>query len=563
MKWSVRSFVNVSMFLIACVIIILQGKYVSDISQLIDLQAQQEIAGMVNRAEVILSNKITSAKKNCGKITNNMDVQQYLTGQGKDNEIKNNVTQFISNVKNVSDDITGVLFFDSFGSTEVILNSLRDPTIGILKDLYAEFEQNKLMSDMAFFTIDEEGYTYLCVCVFEKIKKYDTAVVGIDSSAGVALVYKINLLKMSMDMHNVKNSTIKLADDNKGTNIDFYSSTEEQIDASYRFEKRVADTSWVVYGEYSPLIVSPYFELRRTVWVYMGIFALLLIVVNLLMNIFIVKPVNGIAEFVNSYTFYSKKRLNPKGSKELQEISKSTNKMLDHIEELSRKVVYTQQSLYEKEVSEKTAALYALQSQINPHFIYNTLDCIGSIAAVNNVVEIEDIVDSLAVILRYSVESSPYTTVTEEIAIVKKYFTIQNIRYQNKFELEISIDADIWNQTILRMTIQPLVENAFKHGFFTNSSHNILKIRGFLQDGTIVFEIIDDGCGISPKCCEELLSSLNDDIGLPTKQIGIANINSRIKLHYGSEYGVDIESEYGKYTCVRVRISLKHDLDGK
>lgn len=563
MKFSVRSFVNISLLLLACIIVVLQYMYIEKISQQIDVQAQQEVNGIVNRAEAILSDKITAAKKNCDKITNNMDVQLYLTGQGKDNGIKNNVTNFISTVKNVSGDTTGVLFFDNFGSIEVILNSLREPTIEILKNLYAEFEQNRLTGDMAFFTVNEDGYTYLCICVFEKIEKYDTAAVGVDNSAGVALVYKVNLLKMSMDMHNAENSMIKLVDTNKGANIDFYSSTEEQIDAGYRFEKRVADTSWVVYGEYSPLVVSPYFKLRRTVWVYTGIFALLLIVVNLLMNMFVVKPVKGIAEFVNSYMFCSKKRLSPKGSKEFQVISKNVNKMIDHMEELSRKVVYTQQSLYEKEVSEKTAALYALQSQINPHFIYNTLDCIGGIAAVNNVVEIEDIVDSLAVILRYSTEYSPYTTVTEEIEIAKKYFTIQNIRYQNKFELEIKIGADMWNQTILRMMIQPLVENAFKHGFFTNSPHNVLKIYGFLQDDVIVFEVIDDGLGISPESYEKLLSNLNDDTVLPTKQIGIANINSRIKLHYGSEYGVDIESEYGKYTCVRLRIPLKHDFDGK
>lgn len=554
MKFSVRSFVNISLLLLACIIVVLQYMYIEKISQQIDVQAQQEVNGIVNRAEAILSDKITAAKKNCDKITNNMDVQLYLTGQGKDNGIKNNVTNFISTVKNVSDDTTGVLFFDNFGSTEVILNSLREPTIEILKNLYAEFEQNRLTGDMAFFTVNEDGYTYLCICVFEKIKKYDTSAVGIDSSAGVALVYKVNLLKMSMDMHNVENSVIKLVDANKGTNIDFYSSTEEQIDIDYRFEKRIDNTSWVVYGEYSPLIVSPYVELRSTVLVYMGIFVLLLIVINVLMNMLIVKPVKKIAQFANSYTFCSKKRLQYSGSKEFQEISKNFNKMLDHTEELSRKVVYTQQKLYEKEVNEKTAALYALQSQINPHFIYNTLDCIGSIAVVNNVVEIEDIVDSLAVILRYSTEYSPYTTVTEEIEIAKKYFTIQNIRYQNKFELEIKIDADMWNQTILRMMIQPLVENAFKHGFFTNSPHNILKIYGFLQDDVIVFEVIDDGLGISPESYEKLLSNLNDDTVLPTKQIGIANINSRIKLHYGSEYGVDIESEYGKYTCVRVRI---------
>lgn len=554
MKFSVRSFVNISLLLLACIIVVLQYMYIEKISQQIDVQAQQEVNGIVNRAEAILSDKITAAKKNCDKITNNMDVQLYLTGQGKDNGIKNNVTNFISTVKNVSDDTTGVLFFDNFGSTEVILNSLREPTIEILKNLYAEFEQNRLTGDMAFFTVNEDGYTYLCICVFEKIKKYDTSAVGIDSSAGVALVYKVNLLKMSMDMHNVENSVIKLVDANKGTNIDFYSSTEEQIDIDYRFEKRIDNTSWVVYGEYSPLIVSPYVELRSTVLVYMGIFVLLLIVINVLMNMLIVKPVKKIAQFANSYTFCSKKRLQYSGSKEFQEISKNFNKMLDHTEELSRKVVYTQQKLYEKEVNEKTAALYALQSQINPHFIYNTLDCIGSIAVVNNVVEIEDIVDSLAVILRYSTEYSPYTTVTEEIEIAKKYFTIQNIRYQNKFELEIKIDADMWNQTILRMMIQPLVENAFKHGFFSNSPHNILKIYGFLQDDVIVFEVIDDGLGISPESYEKLLSNLNDDTVLPTKQIGIANINSRIKLHYGSEYGVDIESEYGKYTCVRVRI---------
>lgn len=554
MKCSVRSFVNISLFLIACIFVVLQCMYIEKISQQINVQAQQEVNGIVNRAEAVLSDKITAAKKSCDKIVSNMDVQRYLTGQGKDNGIKNNVTNFISTVKNVSDDTTGILFFDSFGSTEVILNSLHEPTIEILKNLYAEFEQNRLMGDMAFFTVSEDGYTYLCICVFEKIKKYDTSAVGVDSSAVVALVYKVNLLKMSMDMHNVENSVIKLVDADKGTNIDIYSSTEEQIDTDYRFEKRVPNTSWVIYGEYSPLIASPYFELRNTVWVYMGIFVFLLIMINVLMNMLIVKPVKEIAQFANSYTFCSKKRLQYSGSKEFQEISKNFNKMIDRTEELSRKIVYTQQKLYETEVNEKTAALYALQSQINPHFIYNTLDCIGSIAVVNDVVEIEDIVDSLAVILRYSTEYSPYTTVTEEIEIVKKYFTIQNIRYQNKFELEIRIDTDMWNQTILRMMIQPLVENAFKHGFFANSPHSILKIYGFLQDDVIVFEVIDDGVGISPDSYEKLLSNLNDDTVLSTKQIGIANINSRIKLHYGSEYGVDIESEYGKYTCVRVRI---------
>ena len=554
MKCSVRSFVNISLFLIACIFVVLQCMYIEKISQQINVQAQQEVNGIVNRTEAVLSDKITVAKKSCDKIVSNMDVQRYLTGQGKDNRIKNNVMNFISTVKSASDDTTGVLFFDSFGSTEVILNSLREPTIEILKNLYAEFEQNRLMGDMDFFTVSEDGYTYLCICVFEKIKKYDTSAVGVDSSAVVALVYKVNLLKMSMDMHNVENSVIKLVDADKGTNIDFYSSTEEQIDTDYRFEKRVPNTSWVIYGEYSPLIASPYFELRNTVWVYMGIFVFLLIMINVLMNMLIVKPVKEIAQFANSYTFCSKKRLQYSGSKEFQEISKNFNKMIDHTEELSRKIVYTQQKLYETEVNEKTAALYALQSQINPHFIYNTLDCIGSIAVVNDVVEIEDIVDSLAVILRYSTEYSPYTTVTEEIEIVKKYFTIQNIRYQNKFELEIRIDTDMWNQTILRMMIQPLVENAFKHGFFANSPHNILKIYGFLQDDVIVFEVIDDGLGISPDSYEKLLSNLNDDTVMSTKQIGIANINSRIKLHYGSEYGVDIESEYGKYTCVRVRI---------
>ena len=117
MKCSVRSFVNISLFLIACIFVVLQCMYIEKISQQINVQAQQEVNGIVNRAEAVLSDKITAAKKSCDKIVSNMDVQRYLTGQGKDNGIKNNVTNFISTVKNVSDDTTGVLFFDSFGST--------------------------------------------------------------------------------------------------------------------------------------------------------------------------------------------------------------------------------------------------------------------------------------------------------------------------------------------------------------------------------------------------------------------------------------------------------------
>lgn len=239
-------------------------------------------------------------------------------------------------------------------------------------------------------------------------------------------------------------------------------------------------------------------------------------------------------------------------------LSKHINKMIDDTEKISRKIVYTQQKLYEAELSQQHATMFALQSQINPHFLYNTLECINGIAVSYHATEITHIIDSLSHMLRYAINGNAESYVEEEIHMLSEYLEILKIKFPNRFTVDYDFDDEIWDKKILRMMFQPIVENAFKHGFENTDTDGFLEICGHITDGNMVFEFYDNGTGIPP----EKLAWLNREIAesgtnLYTNQsVGIANINHRIKINYGDDYGLRVESEYGKYTRVIVTLPM-------
>lgn len=206
----------------------------------------------------------------------------------------------------------------------------------------------------------------------------------------------------------------------------------------------------------------------------------------------------------------------------------SFNYMIKRINELIHEV-------YLSKIKEKDAELKALQAQINPHFLYNTLDTVNWLAVKHNVPEISKIVNSLASILRYSInKGNDVTTVDKELKHVESYITIQKIRFKDKFEVSFNIDKRILHYKTIKLILQPLVENAIIHGIETYEGKGKILINGYLDDGKIVFEVINNGNPIDLDLVNKLLDSPSED----KDSYGIQNVNERIKLYYGEEYGL-------------------------
>ena len=231
---------------------------------------------------------------------------------------------------------------------------------------------------------------------------------------------------------------------------------------------------------------------------------------------------------------------------EIGELQETFNYMVLKLENL-----FDEKYRMGKEV--KDAELKALQAQINPHFLYNTLDLINWMAINQNAYNISELIIKLSQFYKMSLsKGKDKIKIFEELTHIELYVDIQNFRFDNKIRLIINVDDELMNYSIIKLTLQPIVENAILHGILKKSAKSgVIKIIGSLEDGKITIIIEDDGVGFSDSNIEHLSDQKqrNDFHGF-----GLKNIDERIKLNYGAEYGLMVKSEVGMGTKVYICI---------
>jgi two-component system, sensor histidine kinase YesM len=257
-----------------------------------------------------------------------------------------------------------------------------------------------------------------------------------------------------------------------------------------------------------------------------------------------------------------KQRIKLKETNEIGIIAKDINQMLDKIENITESVFRMQTKLYETELSKKEAEFSALQSQINPHFLYNTLECIRSIGLVHKVMEIVSISTAMANIFRYSIKGDSFSTISEELEAIRDYVGIIAIRYEGKFSTIIDVEQSLLERKMIKMILQPIVENAVYHGLEPKDDTGTLYLKGSISDDKMVFEISDDGIGMNEAEVDRINSSfimkeeLKGMVITNKRSIGLTNINNRIKLYYGDDYGIHLYSREEEGTRVVVELPL-------
>lgn len=266
-------------------------------------------------------------------------------------------------------------------------------------------------------------------------------------------------------------------------------------------------------------------------------------------------------EYIQNGNFQFK--IQPASHDEIGQLAIKFNIMSEKIQELI-KTVYLEQ--LEKNRAEYKALQFeysALQAQMNPHFLYNTLEIINSLANMGKSSQISDIVKSLGILMRGTIgKKDNIITMEEEINFVKHYLSIQKIMYQDRLVIEYFIDENLLSCLVPRLVIQPILENSIIHGIERKRGTGRISIS-ILQcnEDTVKISVADNGVGMDPQKAEEILMGKVDATEFDNHtHIGLSSVNKRIKILFGSSYGLNIFSRQGEGTIVEVTIPYK---DGK
>ena len=229
---------------------------------------------------------------------------------------------------------------------------------------------------------------------------------------------------------------------------------------------------------------------------------------------------------------------------EIGELAQQFNEMLDQMEELKQKEYQTKQLLNRAEYK-------ALQAQVNPHFLYNTLDTMASIAEIRNCPEVSHMSQSLALIFRYSLNmKDPFSTVENEIAHLKNYIYVMDMRMHDNIQYTFDVDEMTLKSKLPRLSLQPIVENAINHGLRNKRGKKKIGIQIKREQMDLVICIEDNGIGLDTSAINESLRKNELDFVEKGNSIGLHNINARLKMLYGNQYGMHLESMLGEGTKV-------------
>jgi two-component system sensor histidine kinase YesM len=251
-------------------------------------------------------------------------------------------------------------------------------------------------------------------------------------------------------------------------------------------------------------------------------------------------------------------KVSPAGNDEISDLGRSFNIMLGKIRMLLDQSIKEQQEM-------KKAELKALQAQINPHFLYNTLESIIWMTEAGKKEQVIQLVKSLSTLFRISLsKGKEWITIGKELEHLQSYLTIQQMRYRDILSYQIEIDSLLHPFPILKMTLQPIVENAIYHGIKNKRGQGSVTVRGYAEDNkNIIWVVQDNGVGMSEARLEKVRSYLNE-VETPTETgnevsggFGLHNVHQRIRLYYGESYGVEVDSKETKGTTVTIRIPMK------
>jgi two-component system sensor histidine kinase YesM len=406
--------------------------------------------------------------------------------------------------------VVGSVTFETIGADE----DLEDPYL-MLTELRGEFE------NLLRITTDEESRTWLQILM----RDVDT------------LEDRVDDIRENLEAENSYDKNIEMLNNN------IYVITELIQDDIQ---------SYIYYQTKSMGYLATQLNTRvqEFIW-FCGILLVLLMLLVMAWAFIIVSGITSpirellqVTERVSRGDFSVRARV--EGKDEMAVLADSVNSMTESLEMLVQKIK-------EDERNMRRAELRLLQEQINPHFLYNTLDTIVWLIEGHDTDKAVSMVMSLSQFFRLVLNKGrEYITVQEEKTYIESYLEIQQVRYRDIMDYEVRIPPELYSYKILKLTLQPLVENSLYHGIKNKRAKGIILVSGELIQGRLYFQVQDDGVGMEPEELEKLKNEISKPCRDTEKGFGLANVNERIHMYFGNEYGMHIESKAGEGTCVEI-----------
>ena len=266
----------------------------------------------------------------------------------------------------------------------------------------------------------------------------------------------------------------------------------------------------------------------------------------------LVRPIREISSFINRAIRHPDDRLNMDRVDEIGVVASNLDNLLDENQKILQQVMEGKIRLYETELSRQKMEILAYRNQINPHFLYNTLSCMRDMALIQDAENIAEMSLALSDIFRYAVKGSNIVTIRDEIEYIQKYARIIDYRFMGKITIDVHADEEVQSKPIIRFSLQPLVENAVFHGLEASVEPGFVDVGISLEGDRIRIVVEDDGCGMDA----EKLASLQYELENPGENsgVGLSNVVQRLRLFYGKDYSVDVDSTDGEGTIFKITI---------
>ncbi len=342
----------------------------------------------------------------------------------------------------------------------------------------------------------------------------------------------------------VKENNFKVAEYEDGNYID-------ELDGDKRLitVKTLGYTGWKIIGV-TPINETFANSTQITLFILFVIFLaiILLVFANMFISAKIANPIKALENSVKELENGSQNvDIAIGGSHEIQHLGKTIKSMVKQMHKLMGDIVYEQELKRQRELD-------ALQAQINPHFLYNTLDSIVWMVENERYNEAITMVTSLAGFFRIGLNKGKnIITIKDELKHAENYITIQHMRFKDKFTFKINADENVLNFATIKLIIQPLIENAVYHGMEFMDGDGEIIVNAYKKDNELYIDVIDNGMGIPPEIVDKLLTHESRSKGKGSG-VGLKNVQERIQLYFGKEYGLSILSEPDEGTLIRIHL---------
>lgn len=519
----------------------------------------------LDNIEINIASMATSMKKTSTMFSSKQETQSYLQSASTDTHQlqRQSFSDLIGMSQSYTPDLVDIIVWDKNSPTSMISYIPAD-----MENFTVERFRNSAMNKQSYFEF------YIQPATREPFLMYFSPVFMTTFSedfgkyiGNIAIICKTETLSKLVNSTSDMQLQIKDEASRRILYSNNYTLPKQEIPNPKTYEEtlRIPNTNMSVDGTAYASQVSLLNDSRSGPLILFALLSLFyLAYIAFAVHHIIIRPIHKLNQEIESIDYeHDKPQIRTSLKNEIGSIASHVNTLLERVYSLNQHNIASRARLYEMELSKKQTQLYAYQSQINPHFLYNMLQCMRGISLMHGIREVAQICTNMADLFRYSIKGAFLVYLEDELNIIDKYLYMIRVRFQDKITYSLEIAEDTKKCKIPKMILQPLVENSIFHGLESIEDNGFIHIRTFREGDGLFITIQDNGIGFDEVTLKELEELLSQDIPSDinatfneAKGLGIINIHNKIRLYEGTEYGISILSRPSD-TLVTIRLNAR------